>query len=78
MAVITLGSVQLKYHTQGSNIIFTIPGYAPLIKTAILVRGSNGNAYAGSIFGDSSMSIQLDNLPAGELYVYGQFTVILK
>lgn len=78
MAVITIGSILLKYQTQGSNIIFTIPGYAPLQKTAILLRGSNGNTYAGFAFGDSSMSIQLDNLPTGDLYVYGQFTVVLK
>lgn len=78
VAVITIGSALLKYQTQGSNIIFTIPGYAPLLKTAILLRGSNGNAYAGSVFGDSNMSIQLDNLPTGDLYVYGQFTMLLK
>lgn len=78
MAVITIGSALLKYQTTGSNIIFTIPGYAPLQKTAIMLRASNGNVYAGFVFGDTNLSIQLDNLPTGDLYVYGQFSVVLK
>ena len=81
IALISLGTVLLKYQKTGSNIIFTIPGYTPRIKTTIMVRASNGNAYAGSVFRDSAgsaMSIQLDNLPTGDLYVYGQFIVMLN
>lgn len=78
LGIITIGSALLKYQNEGSNIIFTIPGYAPLLKTAITVRGHNGNIYSGFIFGDNDMTIQLDNLPKGDLYVCGQFTVLLK
>ncbi|MDR7814643.1 hypothetical protein [Lacrimispora sp.] len=78
IAVVTIGTALLKYQAAGSNIVFTIPGYAPLLKTAIMVRGSNGNTYAGFAFGDNDMAIQIDNLPTGDLYIYGQFTVILK
>lgn len=78
LGIITVGSALLKYQKEGSNIIFTIPRYAPLLKTAITVRGHNGNIYSGFVFGDSDMTIQLDNLPTGDLYVCGQFTVLLK
>ena len=78
LGIITIGSALLKYQKEGSNIIFTIPGYSPLLKTAIVVRGHNGNIYSGFVLGDNDMSIQLDNLPTGDLYVYGQFVVLLK
>lgn len=78
IAVITIGSALLKHQITGSNIIFTIPGYVPLQKTAIILRASNGNTYAGFVFGDSNLAIQLDNLPTDDLYVYGQFSVVLK
>ena len=78
LGIITIGSALLKYQKEGSNIIFTIPGYSPLLKTAIVVRGHNGNIYSGFVLGDNDMSIQLDNLPTGDLYVCGQFVVLLK
>ena len=78
LGIITIGSALLKYQKEGSNIIFTVPGYSPLLKTAIVVRGHNGNIYSGFVLGDNDMSIQLDNLPTGDLYVCGQFVVLLK
>ncbi len=78
IAIITIGTALLKYQKEGSNIIFTIPGYIPELKTAITVRGSDGNVYNGFVMGETNLSIQIDNLPTGDLYISGQFTVMLK